>query len=119
MFKKLIALIITIIMVCTCAAYANGTNSIDSAVYDIQIIVDGEELIPKDVNGKIVNPFLLSGTTYLPVRAVSQALGQKVIWEAFTNTVFIGEVPQKTFEYSDVIRIVVNGTEILPKDVNG
>ena len=119
MLRKLIALIIMITMLCTCVVYANGTNNIDSAVYNIHIIVDGEELIPKDVNGKIVNPFLLSGTTYLPVRAVSQALGQKVTWEDFTNTVFIGEVPQKTFEYSDVIKIVVNGTEILPKDVNG
>ena len=57
---------------------------------DIKIFVDGEEIIPKDVNGNVVEPFVSNGTTYLPVRAVGEALGKNVEWNGDTNSVYIG-----------------------------
>ena len=61
------------------------------AVYDnIRIVVHGKEVTPKDVNGNIVEPFIYGGTTYLPVRAISNALGEDVDWDGDTNTVYIG-----------------------------
>ncbi|NLD49657.1 MAG: cell wall-binding protein, partial [Clostridiaceae bacterium] len=52
-----------------------------SAVYDnIKIYVDGILIHPRDGNGNSVEPFIYNGTTYLPVRAVSEALGKKVTW---------------------------------------
>lgn len=58
---------------------------------NIKLVVAGEEVIPKDANGKVVEPFVIDGTTYLPVRAVGEALGQAVSWDGATNTVYIGE----------------------------
>jgi hypothetical protein len=46
---------------------------------------------PKDANGKVVEPFISDGTTYLPVRAVCQALGKDIIWDGDTNSVYIGK----------------------------
>lgn len=67
------------------------------AVYsDIKIVVDGVKITPKDSSGKIVEPFIYEGTTYLPVRAISEALGKAVYWDQITKTVYIGEMPKIT-----------------------
>ena len=55
----------------------------------IKIVLDGQEIIPCDGAGTTVEPFIMSssGTTYLPLRAVSQALGLNVQWDGVANTV--------------------------------
>ncbi len=119
MLKKSLALLTCLIMLFTSAVFAEDVNPQENINTEIQIVVDGEKLTPKDVNGKIVHPFLLEGTTYLPVRAVSEALGQQVEWDGINRIVYIGEKPSEAFEGSDVIKIVINGTLIEPKDVSG
>ena len=62
-----------------------------NAVYNnIQLIVDGIEIVPQDPDGKRVDPFVVAGTTYVPVRAISQALGKPVKWDSQKNAVIIG-----------------------------
>jgi hypothetical protein len=64
------------------------------AVYNnIKIIVDGNVLTPTDSDGSIVEPFIVDGTTYLPIRAVANAVGKEVRWEPSTNTVHLGIPP--------------------------
>ena len=57
--------------------------------HDISIAVNGSVILPTDVNGTVVEPFIYQGTTYLPVRAVSEALGADVSWDQETYTVYI------------------------------
>lgn len=60
----------------------------------IRIVVDGEEITPKDANGNVVEVLSYNGTTYLPIRAITNAItkGTKNIeWDQQTSTVFIGE----------------------------
>lgn len=52
----------------------------------INITVNGQKIQPKDANGNAVEPFALDGTTYLPVRAVAEALNMNVEWDSGTNT---------------------------------
>lgn len=54
---------------------------------DIKIVVDGKEVSTS------AEPFIYNGTTYLPIRAVGEAVGKEVTWNAGTNTVYLGEVP--------------------------
>ena len=56
---------------------------------DIGVILDGELLELRDVLGRKVEPFLLDGTTYLPVRAIGEALDMEVSWNASTSTVIL------------------------------
>ncbi len=56
---------------------------------NIKVFVDGEEIIPRDVLGNIVEPFSIDDTTYLPVRAIANALGKEVVWEEETQSVYI------------------------------
>lgn len=52
----------------------------------ISITVDGKTVVPKDANGNTVEPFMIDGTTYLPLRAIGSALGMDVGWEQATKT---------------------------------
>lgn len=58
---------------------------------NIKIYVDGKLVSPKDANGNPVEPMIYNGTTYLPVRAVGQAIGKEVNWDGKTNSVYIGK----------------------------
>ena len=46
---------------------------------DIKITLDGEEITPRDGAGNVVDPFIIEGTTYLPVRGISSALGLEAV----------------------------------------
>ena len=61
---------------------------------NIKIYIDGGEIVPKDANGNVVEPFTMNGTTYLPVRAISNAFGKDVEWDGATQSVYIGKKNQ-------------------------
>ena len=70
----------------------NGTSATlqkDVTYRDIKIVVDGNEITPTDANGNPVEPFIMDGTTYLPVRAVANAFGKEVGWDDTTSTVYL------------------------------
>lgn len=72
-------------------------KTIEVDYLDIKLVVNDKEVTPKDANGNVVEPFAYNGTTYLPVRAVGEALGKSVRWEGETKTVHLGELPQATY----------------------
>ena len=59
----------------------------------VEIYVDGVEMKPTDANGNPVETFVYNGTTYVPLRAVSQSLGYAVNWDGANQRVYIGEQP--------------------------
>ena len=70
------------------AALTNKTIQVSTGV---SLYINDQKLDPKDPNGNPVEPFILDGTTYLPVRAVSEALGVPIQWEGSTWSVYIGQ----------------------------
>jgi hypothetical protein len=72
-------------------AFAKVANtSIPVSFSNIKIIVDGKQLSTSK------EPFTYNGTTYLPVRAVAEAVGKDVTWDGTTKTVYLGEKPADT-----------------------
>lgn len=69
---------------------------------DIKIEIDGETITPKDAAGNIVEPFASNGTTYLPVRAIGEALGKEVDWDNETSTVIIKDKELKKVYLYDI-----------------
>lgn len=53
----------------------------------VRVTLDGKALELKDEKGASVEPFVLDGTTYLPVRAIAGALGLEVDWDQASQTV--------------------------------
>lgn len=71
----------------------SGTEMIEAAYDNIKIFIDGEQLDPRDANGQQVEPFIYNGTTYLPVRAVGEAIGKDVSWDGVEKVVYLGAKP--------------------------
>ncbi len=65
-------------------AYLSKTIEVDAG---INIELDGEQFIPKDANGKEVEVFVYNGTTYLPIRAISNIYESDIEWDGERKTV--------------------------------
>ena len=81
---------------------ASRSETIDVFYDNIKIFIDGEELDPRDGDGEKVEPFIYNGTTYLPVRAVGQAVGKSVDWDGVEKVVYLGAKPGDTENWLDV-----------------
>ncbi len=81
--------------VCTGGAVfaKSGAETIEAVYDNIKIFIDGEQLDPRDANGQPVEPFIYNGTTYLPVRAVGEAIGKDVSWDGVEKVVYLGAKP--------------------------
>ncbi len=69
----------------------DGVRTIQAVYKNIRICVDGVEMTPRDSAGQVVEPFIYNGTTYLPVRAVGEAVGKEVTYDGSTSTVYLGK----------------------------
>ncbi len=98
MKEKTKGIIIGVLATASIATFVNAAaeeiyKTVSVIYNDIKICIDGTYLEPKDVNGNTVEPFILDGTTYLPVRAVAGAFNKAVDWDGATNTVYLGAKP--------------------------
>ncbi|MCL2388193.1 MAG: copper amine oxidase N-terminal domain-containing protein [Defluviitaleaceae bacterium] len=93
--KGYVAGVITTILLiafATSAYAAARTQSISVTYNNIRLVINGTHVIPRDAQGNVVEPFIFGGTTFLPVRAVAEALGEEVRWDGNTQTVYVGPV---------------------------
>ncbi len=92
--------ILTAIMLVGTVSYAYNT---------VRIVIDNKEIIPTDADGNRVDPIIIDGTTYLPVRAVANAFGKAVYWDGETSTVYLGDrngnLPYPTTKLADLKNI--------------
>jgi len=85
-------------------SYAAQKTDILNIVYrDIKLKIEEELITPRDASGNVVEPFISDGTTYLPVRAVAEALNRDVSWENETSTVVISGKPLKELRLASEI----------------
>ena len=82
--------LVTLLMLSlTITVFASINRGITVTYADIKLNINGSIITPKDAAGNTVEPFIYNGTTYLPVRAVADALNSTVTWDQMTKTVTI------------------------------
>jgi peptidoglycan DL-endopeptidase LytF len=100
----------------------------NESIQKVQIV---EDAIKIELNGKLFTfseePLVIKGTTYVPIRDVSEALGANVTWDQSTKTVFIrkgnrnisfkvgdtkANVDQSTYEMKP--SLILNHTTMVP-----
>lgn len=91
--KSIILGIVVILLLSTAfvSAVANLTEKQISVSTGVNIYLDDIKLNPKDVNGNPIEVFVYKGTTYLPVRAISETLNIAVSWDGKTQSVYLGK----------------------------
>ncbi len=91
----------TTIIGCVPTIAKDAYETIEVKYDNIRIFMDGEEVQPKDANGNKVEPFIYNGTTYLPVRAVGNAIGKEVSWDGVEKVVYLGAKPGNVENWLD------------------
>lgn len=78
-------------------SFAAGNMISISVDPSVKILVNGTEFQPKDANGNDVMTFIYNGTTYAPLRALAEAYGLEVGYDAARNMATVSE-PGKTYD---------------------
>jgi hypothetical protein len=72
------------------AEAAKNPNESDITItYGVSLVLDGKKVTLADASGNEVKPFVYEGTTYVPLRAVSQLFDATISYDATTNTVYL------------------------------
>ena len=98
-FLKVGSIVTALCLTFTAGVYANNLLEPISAFLNHGITVEYNDVdqVMVDANGAKVIPITYNGSTYLPVRAVSNMLGVNVGWDQATQTVLLGN------SYPDVV----------------
>jgi hypothetical protein len=88
-------LIVGIMLLSTFTVFADNKN-IEAFYNNIKLAIDGKAVELKDVKGNAIEPFIYEGTTYLPVRAIAEALGMEAKFNETTNTVELSKKKEDT-----------------------
>ena len=75
------------------ALAASGTIKME--VSPVNVLVNGKVFQPKDANGNDVMVFTYNGTTYAPLRALAEAYGLEVGYDAKSNTATVNSLTAK------------------------
>lgn len=132
--KKSACFLLCLILLCTLTAPAFGSQSQTITVSPINVMVGGKVFLPTDANGKDVPIFVYNGTTYAPLRALAEAYGLTVGYNAEKKLATVDGTPSADFVGTkgtaqalterttlsvSPINIEVNGEIFQPKDANG
>lgn len=100
--KTIITLVITVALSFTLGAIVNADGGLTrlTEVYlnnDISVVLNGALFNAKDPqDGSVYVPLTYKGRTYLPLRAVSEAVGMPVDYDDATKTAYLGTKPNTT-----------------------
>lgn len=69
---------------------SNGVEKITAYLnHNIAFKLNGKTWVPRDPDGIKLSPIVYAGTSYLPTRAVAEAVGGEVRWDGKTETISI------------------------------
>ena len=60
------------------AADHTVTKTLEAQYPDIKMVVNGQAVTPQNGAGTVVEPFIVDGTVYLPMRVVGEAVGKQI-----------------------------------------
>lgn len=95
----ILGVLCTILLVGSVAYAATHTQTIEVMYDNIKVYKDNVLCETRDANGKIVEPFVYNGTTYMPVRGTANLAGMEVTWDGETKSVYLWDeiVPAGTY----------------------
>ena len=89
----IIGILVGVIISGSTAIAAN--KKLDAFYNNIKLVIDGKEFVARDGNGAVIEPFIIDGTTYMPVRAMGVAFNKALYWDGANYTAYIGYMDGK------------------------
>lgn len=102
--KRILSVSLAVALTAALALPAMADNLVRKTIEvdaGVGVVVDGQVVTPTNAGGEAVDVFAADGTTYLPVRAMSNALGAQVSYDAGSYCVYVDtvKVDDKAAEY--------------------
>lgn len=98
MKKRIPAVILMFALFLSTSFAANALSKTINVSYGINVEFNDQPITMTDAAGKPVDAFLYQGTTYVPIRAISETFGAYVGYDSSTNTAYV---------YDDFTEIIV------------
>ena len=132
--NRFLSLLICLVLLLSLVTPSFAAQNQSIEVSPINVMVGGKIFLPTDANGKDVPVFAYNGTTYAPLRALAEAYGLTVGYNAEKKLATVDGTPSADFVGTkgtaqaltkrttltvSSINIEVNGEVFQPKDVNG
>lgn len=89
MKKRIPAIILMFALFLTTSYAANTYRKTITVTSGVNVEFNNEAIDMTDVNGKAVEAFIYNGTTYVPIRAVSNAFGADIGYDRNTQTISV------------------------------
>lgn len=89
MKKRIPAIILMFALFLTTSYAANTYRKTIAVTSGVNVEFNNEAIDMKDANGKAVEAFIYNGTTYVPIRAVSNAFGADIGYDRNTQTISV------------------------------
>ena len=90
----------------------SGSRNVKADYRNIQISYNGAMKTVTDEAGNVVEPFAINGTTYVPLRGVSQILGVNADWDGPNSTVKLTGGQQASAPSVDVSKYIEKINEL-------
>ncbi|NMB26701.1 MAG: hypothetical protein GX987_01440 [Tissierellia bacterium] len=108
-WKTVIVASLMIILIFTSLSYATGGKRVKKILQawygTVNIIYNGQNMTAQ------FEPFIVDGTTYVPLRTMSTIFNKNVGWNATTNTATVTDKPTESFDYLRQ-QIIIKDAEI-------
>lgn len=89
MKKRIPAVILMFALFLSTSFAANAYKKSIEVEYGITVEFNDQQISMTDANGKPVDAFVYQGTTYVPIRAISETFGADVGYDPSTNTAYV------------------------------
>lgn len=89
MKKRIPAIILMFALFLTTSYAANTYRKTITVTSGVNVEFNNEAIDMTDANGKVVEAFIYNGTTYVPIRAVSNAFGADIGYDRNTQTISV------------------------------
>lgn len=89
MKKRIPAIILMFALFLTTSYAANSYRKTIAVTSGVNVEFNNEAIDMTDANGKAVEAFIYNGTTYVPIRAVSNAFGADIGYDRNTQTISV------------------------------
>lgn len=107
MKKRILAIILMFALFLTTSYAANTYRKTITVTSGVNVRFNNEAIDMTDANGKAVEAFIYNGTTYVPIRAVSNAFGADIGYDRNTQTISIYD------DFSEVAAVAHDMSNIL------
>lgn len=92
MKKIVVLLLVCVLILGGKIVFSNSITSITAQINPaINYTLDGEKFVPRDMDGSVMDTIIYNGRSYVPLRAIAEAMDIAVDWEGSTSTIILGE----------------------------